>query len=274
MPFWRSILIPLWFWTFLALGALLFLLSPGNNCWQEAVVSIVSIPKIRWYQVILCASAIFCFYEWPTVMRSVYGPRDTSVPPAPLYFNSRFIAPCSSWYEYGLEGIYSVLLSALMLKWIRYQKACANHWRALAKDGGEGLSLLLEPARGRFLTQLFEEWIVCSILFASSYMFDTFYYWHEISSESGPLYVLQGLLEHVVWGVSWIIISLPFLGALKSWGQARSQAIASLHRTGGGITDEQQRLIDQSLPLNGWLVFAANAGAVALFFLSLLHAVR
>lgn len=309
VPFYGSILVALWCWTFFAMGCLIWICPPGAMPWSTGnghspgatsepelapvdkpedkavdnppVVGKPALWRALWtglrtpLEVIFVGAIIFLFYEWPTLWRTGAAPFDDAYPPHEIYFNTSVAGFYSNAYDMFENVAYSLMLAFVLLKWIRYAVKIGHEFKVGGADVAtcDYVAMALDSHLAHRTVVLFEEWLVVSLLFASSYMFDTIFYWHQLETKAGSVYEIQALLEHVVWGVSWLVISAPILRIWRYWHRTRLNAAEWLYRNTGGLTDQLKSLFELSRPLNSWVLLIVNVGAFATFVVSLLHAV-
>lgn len=279
--FYGSLFGPLWFWTFLVMGSLLFIFPPASIPWSKTGDELTKwrtilerLRRKRCGWIFFTGVGICVFYKWPTLCRAWAEPQNTDYPPHPLFYYSPSACIPSFCWEMILELAYSVML-AVLLNWFLHYKRAVQRMDLFSCDdpNRDYVKALTDPAIALTLVAMFEEWLVVSALFASSYLFDAIFYWHQVTSPTGSAYIVSALLEHAVWGVSWLILSLPFLTALKGWNALRARALAQVSNRPRSLDEGAKRLLDEARPLNDWLVGIAKGGAVVTFVLSLLHAV-
>ncbi|MGA3067023.1 MAG: hypothetical protein ABSF29_09270 [Tepidisphaeraceae bacterium] len=268
VPFYGSLYTPLWFWTFLTIGVMLRVFYPG------AIESIlprgenIAYERWSWKTTWWVGAGIFLFFEWPSWYRYAFPPRGEVIPSA-LFYTNFYADKLSCFIENALDLLYSVLLAAIWGQWLSFY-AKLKTWPL--SDAGDDFARTIDPIFARRLSAAFLHWVIMSTLLASSYVFDTVFYWRIVTASGGANSILQAVLEHTVWAVSWIILSLPLIYLYWSWTDMRAKALSGLNKK-GEPTDGQRWLLEQSKPLSVWVVVVANAGAVIAFLFSLYNAV-
>ena len=101
--FYGSLFGPLWFWTFLVMGSLLFIFPPASIPWSKTGDELTKwrtrlkepvewkgwlerIRRKRFCCDIFTGVGICVFYKWPTFCRAWAEPQNTDYPPHPLLF--------------------------------------------------------------------------------------------------------------------------------------------------------------------------------------------
>jgi hypothetical protein len=261
-------LVPLWFWTFFVMGLLIYVYYPGAVSGFSWAMDSKPTPR----EVILLGVGIELFYEGISYWHTYFGIHDSTYPPHTVYYYNLVISLGAWVWEQVLNLTYSFLLAWFLLRWVGYVRAVRANYNFTPTDEKKFIDRLVDPELAQHLSGLYKEWLVISTLFASSYAFDTLFYWREVASDSSSVNVLQAVLEHTVWAAGWIVISLPVLHLWQHFRLVKSGALKELMKN-DQLDEGSARLLDRVEPLNGWLVLVANIGAVLTFLLSLLHAV-
>lgn len=110
-------------------------------------------------------------------------------------------------------------------------------WFKIGNDLEEGLSRAEEPGKSfeyatdakviRNLTDLWIKWQVTSVLIAIPFIGSTVFYYGLMFADHDHRYLPQALNSHVLWAVTWLVISFPLLRSYYVWFNARTRALAA-----------------------------------------------
>ena len=87
-------------------------------------------------------------------------------------------------------------------------------------------------------------------------------------------YILSALLAHVLWGISWTLMTLPLLVSWREWNRVRMQAIDHLAlEKVSGVPDTRAmlELLKEVQPVAWTNVVVSQVVAAASFLLPLLQ---
>jgi hypothetical protein len=112
---------------------------------------------------------------------------------------------------------------------------------------------------------LFLQWQVCSIVLAGAFLPYTFFFWSYVIELRDNRYLAHALIMHGLWGVSWLLISLPLAWTWYEWNtRYKLRASIAATRPDFDKTQEHSTLELGSL-LGSWNVMGSLAGVVLAF---------
>jgi hypothetical protein len=252
-PFFLNEIMLIWTVQYTLLGWLISILNPAR---------LLSIK--RWIRpLILIALGLYVTYEWPVWMRNfVLTDEGRHI----FSFANYDLSPWSFWAQELNTILYCLLLAALWLQWTAF----FEHRRSqLAIElSGNPLEAALSASSLRRLSYTFLHWQACSALLAVAFVFFTGAFWEFVFAHKDLRYLIPAITIHVVWGITWWLMSLPLLVTWYSWQSLRSQAMANLASHGAGTTDERElklNLLSKAKPVEFWNLVASGVIAAASF---------
>ncbi|MFZ1007022.1 MAG: tetratricopeptide repeat protein [Candidatus Sulfotelmatobacter sp.] len=127
-------------------------------------------------------------------------------------FGNRDISPLCYRVAVGCEFIIFVALSRIWYRWISFYDVlncgslCAAH--------------------------VLHDWQVSSAFLAAGFLVFAWVYWDIVVVAGDQRYLVQAVLVQVVWGATWLVISLPLIGV---WGQLGGQGKPKLVSALAGV---------------------------------------
>jgi hypothetical protein len=83
----------------------------------------------------------------------------------------------------------------------------------------------------------FIHWQVCSFLLAGAFIPYTFFFWRYVVDFGDARYLPHALVIHALWGLCWVLISLPLAQTWYEW--TLKQAISSYDIREANETNEK-----------------------------------
>jgi heme/copper-type cytochrome/quinol oxidase subunit 2 len=139
------------------------------------------------------------------------------------------------------DGIlYCILMNVIWRQWIQYDREEKAQIEGAQPADGKNFDALMNPERSAKILALFVHWIVASVLLGISFIFDAFFYYGANADEGDQRYKISALLELTVWGVSWLIISLPLIRAWNHWNKLRARALDGANLPSAIVTNRRR----------------------------------
>ena len=230
---------------------------PRSGTWWDTLRS-------PWFWMV--GALIYVLFEWPLWVRNfvltnegrtVYAYPNFDVHPG------SFVAQ-----EFIIIG-FCLLLSRLWAQWIGYYAVT----RDSLKTEGPAFQEVLRGKEAQELKAMFIRWQIASVILALGFLFFTYTYWMLVAGFQDQRYLLSAIMAHILWAVSWALISMPLFAKWRHWSGLRRQAIAEVSRNGLPI-DERRFAVDSILhhhPLSSVSVSVSGAVSAVSFILPLLH---
>jgi hypothetical protein len=171
------------------------------------------------------------------------------------------ISPMSFFVQEGQALLVCVLLVVFSSLWAAFWP----RWRAACR------ALIAQHRDDEFATayaDLFIYWQVCSLLLAGAFVPYTIFFWNEVIDFGDKRYILHAIIMHGLWGVSWILISLPVL-----WTQYVCSVEPALQPSPTvplPSAEPAEASRDYSLRFGNWNVIASIIGSIFTFIFPLL----
>lgn len=153
------------------------------------------------------------------------------------------------WYESGLK------VSDEMTPKVESIKSTADRRVNLVKQS-------------ELLSEAYIRWIACSVVLGIGFLAFTSFYWHLVQAYRDYRYVADAAIRHLLWGASWVLLSMPLYWRWRGWEQARLDAMLDVVGSppnGGG--EGLLKAIAELEPV-GRLRFIAGGLAVAVAFVA------
>jgi hypothetical protein len=253
VPFFLNEIMLIWAVEYTLLGWLILILNPASLA-----------PIKRWGRPLaLITLGLYVTYQWPNWMRNfVLTDEGRHV----YAFANRDLSPWSFWTQEVNTTLYCLLLAVLWLQWAAF----FDHRRSQLQVelGRNPLEAALSASSLRRLSYTFLHWQACSVLLAVAFVFFTGTFWKFVVAHKDLRYIIPAITIHVVWGITWWLVSLPLLVTWYRWQWCRSQAIEALASHGAGTKDEVElklSLLAKAKPVEFWNLVASGVIAVASF---------
>lgn len=142
-------------------------------------------------------------------------------------------------------------------------------------DGYAPINSLIKKSEDirRLVSTQFAQWQITSVVLALGFVFVSSYYWILVWHYGDARYSIDGLVVHILWGISWGVVSLPLMKAWITWKEWLSElrkAIFTNNYGQAGNDDSLNELISAS-PVGVWNLVASSIAAVVSFFIPVLQ---
>jgi hypothetical protein len=205
-------------------------------------------------------------YRWPTWIRNINRPY--------LRYYKRLVYANGnwdiSWQSFFVQELQAVI-ACVLLVWLWIQWAdLFKYWRQEVDTCWPSiLSQHQLPEFLEMLTALFVRWQISSLILAGAFLPYTFFFWTYVIDYGDQRYIAHALIMHLLWGVTWLLLSLPLAWTWYQWSVR--YRLYSLRE--GSITPETSKAERNdpqsgepfSLPINPWNAVGSVAGALATF---------
>lgn len=119
------------------------------------------------------------------------------------------------------------------------------------------------------LSETYVRWQVASLLLVVPFAFDTWFYYKLVGEYRDFRYISSAVLYHALWGVSWIMLSLPVFFAWHHWHTVRILVLTDI----AARPPESQEVLKALLelqPVPFWNLSITIVGTVGAFLLPLI----
>ena len=209
----------------------------------------------------------YTLYEWPLWARnfllSTDGRTVYAYPNADIHFAS-FVAQ-----ELVIFGFCSLLVT-MWLQWGEAYRRAAAEVRRSAEDSF-GYAVSSKTLDG--LSRSFLYWQLSSIVLAIGFLFFTNFFWELVAKYHDVRYLLSAVMAHLLWAMSWCMLSLPLLVRWRAWIHAKNVALTRNTEEDFARMDgaSRERLLDKMRPLSGFGVSVSGMAAITSFVLPLVQ---
>jgi len=229
------------------LAWLIFLLAPNYT----------PRPEIRrWIPIFI---GTYLLYRWPTWMRNI----------PPLRYIERHVYASGNWdisigsffVQESLAFVICILLISVWAIWAEFMPVWQERVRkCLWTDAnGDGVAKFAEG-----LVKLFVHWQICSIVLAAAFVPYTFFYWNYVIEFGDRRYLAQAIIMHGLWGVTWLLISLPLAWTWYEWNVCH-RLRAKIAEAPLGLRGPRPIEIEMGSLVGSWNLVGSIAGAVVAF---------
>lgn len=222
----------------------------------------------------------YTVFEWPNWVRNFVMNRYISDTNG-AYEKGRVVFSFPHWdishtqfylQEARVLGMF-LLLSVLWQAWFYLSQgvgANAKSWKEqplnFSDAGVEAVSVSDE----------FSRWQINSILLAGAFIPWTWFYWSSVHSEGDNRYLINAIIIHLIWGLSWLLLSAPFLISWRAWSRLKlimlCEALAVSEDD--GAPGRTVQFFSQVEPLSNMRLVGASLVAATSFILPLIQLVR
>ena len=253
-PFFLNDLMVAWSAMYIALGVLLFILLPKISG-HTAPMS---------WKIAFAILAIYPLYQGPVWLRNfVLNNEQRRV----FSFANYDICPASFWMQ---EVNTLIWLSLVALLW--------HHWFVIYKHRSAELSrnsqLPMDMASLTRFSETFLHWQLSSVILTAGFIVFTGVFWNLVIVNKDRRYLIPAIVVHIVWALSWMLLSLPLFATWQDFSRKKMRAI--LARAEGTIdaqnADQDIEALEKISPVALWNGFGSALTAVVSFIFPVIHA--
>lgn len=265
-PFYFGSTMLLWPIIYTCLGCLIFVLPP---CQPSRTWSSVT-PR----QTMLLATALCILYRWPTWMRNTSIGRVDRRVFAAANFDMSPIAFITQEFN-GL--VICILLAVLWQQWssffsIRREELVAEQ----DNNAKDPVSSIFTFGNVERLSITFLHWQVSSVVLAMAFSVYTQFFWRYVVGYGDRRYLIPALIVHLLWGVTWALMSAPLLLTWYTWQSTRLRAVGELARRiprHGAQVEPTLKSLQELQPIGVWNLAASGLVAFVSFLWPVLQSV-
>jgi hypothetical protein len=259
-----------------------FYLNPQMLLWPAAItcllwIAILMTPArnltfwrvLRSRKTIELGVATYLFYEWPLWLRNFALNDDGRVVYA--YPNVDIYAPSFVMQE-CIILTFCMLLGVIWRQWSVYLLRVRQD-DPVGSNVNDHIGVLTDAAAATSFREVFLRWVSCSVLLALAFAGLTAFYWDLVGKYHDQRYLLSAILAHVLWGLTWLVLSLPLLNEWRVWDISRTYALQKLAL----MSDSEEALrraamVKEIQPVSASTLIVANAVSVVSFVLPIVQA--
>jgi hypothetical protein len=244
--FYLESLMIMWPAFYICLAWLIFILAPAYP----------RRPGIRrWIPLFI---GTFVLYRWPTWMRNVPALRYIE---RHVYANGNWDLSVGSFVVQEVQAVLAcVLLVAVWAIWADFIPV----WQAQVREclwGDRRKERLPEFAES--FVRLFVHWQVCSLILAGGFIPYTFFFWNYVIEYGDKRYLAHALIMHGIWGVTWLLISMPLAWTWYQWNVRYRLEVQMTAKPPNSA--EEKNAIEMGSLIGSWNVMGSLATAVLAF---------
>ena len=134
-----------------------------------------------------------------------------------------------NWPSFYMQEINTIIYYALLgLIWAQWLVFLEKRRSVPAAERNQGpAENAITPSTIRRLSYTFIHWQAASVLLAIAFLFFTHSYWQLVFRDHDLRYIIPAFTIHVLWGITWCLISMPLLLTWLAWQSDRLDAIAA-----------------------------------------------
>lgn len=261
IPFYLNPQMLSWCAAYTCLGWMIILIAPPTTVPLRHLV--FNFPTV--YLIVLTYVA----YEWPLWMRNFVLSDEGRV----IYaFPNYDMHPGSFFMQEAVVFGFCAQLTIVWRQWLAYLRQVQVDDPASEVDRNH-LSLLTDSAAAASFREVFFRWVVASLILLLGFSGLTALYWELVARHHDQRYLISAFLVHLLWGITWVVISLPLLNEWQVWAHSRTmalQALAEMQNSEDAL--RRSALLKEIQPVTGVTLIAANATSVVTFILPIIQA--
>lgn len=218
LPIYKSSAYFVWPALFTSLWWLIFIFPEFTRClWDENEISHYNHKLKIDAQAVIWSVMIFTAYLVPFLFRNEFtGNLDRIIF---AYTNKDICKIC--YYTLWFHGaIFSISLSAIWKAWSAYFSECKNTIYSISihdeKLTIETIATSVITIK-RYVSICFAQWQIASIMLGLGFIFYSSYFWILISKYGDSRYIIDGVIIHSLWAITWVVISLPIMYIWIAW---------------------------------------------------------
>jgi hypothetical protein len=264
-PFYLSDTMLLWTWLYMCLGWIIFLMKPKNVTVKQSFSAL--------QKTLTITAMLFIAYRWPTWLRNfalgneaqrVFAAANYSV--SPVYF-------------YTQEVIVFGLCFLIALIWRQWTLFYLSRDVELKSEAAREdiLEQAFSPVLVNRLSETFIRWQAVSVVLALAFLLYTNVFWQYVVKYKDQRYIVSAVIIHLLWGATWLIISLPLLRTWYSWYITRTKALALIPTrasTENSVADVEIKALTEINPIPLWNIAGSSLTAIIAFLLPLLNPLK
>ncbi len=246
--FYLEPLMVMWPAFYIGLGWLIFILAPHYPRPTDIR---------RWIGLLV---GTWVFYRWPTWMRNLPYLHLREIE-RHVYANGNWDVSRGSFFVQEGQGVVaSILLVAVWAIWADFIPVWQAQVReCLWRDGStERLAEFTES-----FVRLFVHWQVSSVVLAAAFIPYTFFFWNYVIEFGDKRYLAHALIMHGIWGVTWLLISLPLAWTWYQWNVRYKLNVQMAAGPSG--PEAQSSGFEMSSLIGSWNVMGSLATAALAF---------
>lgn len=217
--------------------------------------SSISLTPRRFLATMWLAILIYILYQTPLWIRNFVSTNEGRVifafPNADIHFGSFIIQ------ELIIFG-FSCLLAVCWYSWAEAGQHARRKAVELRSKGS-----VFDIALGEEVSDAYLQWTWYSLVLGLGFFFFTSFYWKLVHGYNDDRYLASAIIAHVLWGVSWALLSMPLFWIWRAWHHLRLRIISELattrEETGKAQSESKLKLLTESEPIGsvragiGWL---------------------
>jgi hypothetical protein len=225
-------------------------------------------PRSRWSRShVFLFVGVLVLYRWPTWMRNLPGLRTQD---RLVYANGNIDVSVGSFFVQEIQAALACLLIIYLWKlWADFPP----YWRAQIGEcwpdivSGKQMAIFQES-----MVVLFIHWQVSSVVLAAAFLPFTFYFWNYVIDYGQQRYLPHALITHGLWGVTWLLMTLPLAWTWYAWSFRYKLAVQAQAYQLASDEHKEESLFRGAIepPISSLNVIGSLTGALAMFGFPLL----
>jgi hypothetical protein len=192
----------LWPAIYSALALLIFVLPPYFPERQST--------KDTFVKPLVLGVLLYLFYEWPLWARSFFNTRGRTVYAYPNLDIDKGSFIVQELIVFG----FCIMLGFLWAQWVSFfntEKECPDEPQSYP---GDPVRKVFDVNAATQVSLLFTHWQFASLILAGGFFFFTRFFWGIVGELNDQRYILSAINAHLLWGISWSLMTLPLI---ESW---------------------------------------------------------
>jgi hypothetical protein len=177
-------------------------------------------PRSSGLGVVRLALVIYAIYEAPSYDRNFVSTDAHRVIYA--YANRDIYLGSFITQELVIFG-FSVLLAGCWYRWAVDGKRMYDRATQFEHDAS-----VFDLQLAELLSETYIRWAWQSLILLLGFFFFTSFYWDVVHGYGDQRYFASAVLAHLLWGVSWVLLSVPLFWTWRVWNRMSRRAISEL----------------------------------------------
>ena len=215
IPFYLNPQMLLWPAIYSSLALLIFIVPPYFSEKQPRKENIL--------KSLALGILVYVAYEWPLWARTIFNTRGRTV-----YGYPNFDIDKGSFITQEIVVLgFCVMLGVLWTQWTGFfsQRSISDEAERSAKAR---IRHAFDVSAVNQISLLYTHWQFASLILAGGFFFFTRFFWSIVGDMNDQRYILSALNAHLLWGISWAIMTLPLVESWRRWNRVRLEAIRTL----------------------------------------------
>lgn len=223
--------------------------------------------KINWKKLIVLAITIYLCLQSTNWIRS-FSVFDEF---RPVFSYAHYdISPKSFFLQEIRAVTICFLISLLWQQWVIFQDETVQK---VEKQYEKSFSIIGFNDYTNFVIEIFSLWQINLLVVVLAFFPWTFFYWNNFISLGDNRFIIPALFIHIIWVISWGLISAPLVYIFYKWTLFKAKSLALLSSESNKIKETEKKIdfVKELNPLSNFQLIGAGVASVISFLLPLVN---